>query len=171
MGHVSWRAERQSNEPKVQGSSRILGAWQTSAADVPAYERGAWGKSDERNPHTEADEVIVLQYLARVAIVALICALATVVFGWMSLPVVGFIYSIIDRRARARGAIAALGAALGWLGILGAEAARGADVRMVAVEVGSVMQLPAFALVLVTLAFAAVLCGAAAVLGSRLERT
>lgn len=115
--------------------------------------------------------MIVLRYVARVAIVALICALATVVFGWMSLPVIGFIYSIIDRRARARGTIAALGAALGWLGILGAEAARGADVRMVAVEVGSVMQLPAFALVLVTLAFAAVLCGAAAVLGSGLERT
>jgi hypothetical protein len=33
------------------------------------------------------------------------------------------------------------------------------------------MQLPAFALVLVTLAFAAVLCGTAAVLGSGLERT
>jgi len=115
--------------------------------------------------------VIVLRYVARVAIVALICALATVVFGWMSLPVIGFVYSIIDRRARARGTIAALGAALGWLGILGGEAARGADVRMVAVEVGSVMQLPAFALVLVTLAFAAVLCGTAAVLGSGLERT
>jgi len=115
--------------------------------------------------------VIVLRYVARVAIVALICALATVVFGWMSLPIIGFVYSIIDRRARARGTIAALGAALGWLGILGAEAARGADVRMVAVEVGSVMQLPAFALVLVTLAFAAVLCGTAAVLGSGLERT
>jgi hypothetical protein len=115
--------------------------------------------------------VIVLRYVARVAVVALTCALATVMFGWMSLPVVGFIYSVIDRHATARGSIAALGAAMGWLAILGAEAARGADVRMVAVEVGAVMQLPAFVLVLITLAFAAVLCGTAAVLGSAIART
>lgn len=114
--------------------------------------------------------MIVLRYVARIAIVALVCAFATVLFGWMSLPVLGFIYGIIDRRARARGTIAALGAALGWLAILGAEAARGADVRMVAVEVGAVMQLPAFALVLITLAFAAVLSGTAAVLGTAFTR-
>jgi hypothetical protein len=114
--------------------------------------------------------VIALRYVARIAIVALICALATMWLGWISLPVIGFIYSIIDRRVRARGTIAALGAALGWLAILGAEAARGADVRVVAVKVGEVVQLPAFALVMITVAFAAVLCGTAAVLGSGFDR-
>ena len=114
--------------------------------------------------------MIALRYVARIAIVALVCALATMWLGWVSLPVVGFIYGIIDRRVRARGTIAALGAALGWLAILGAEAARGADVRMVAVQVAEVMQLPAFALVVITLAFAAVLCGTAAVLGSGFDR-
>jgi hypothetical protein len=114
--------------------------------------------------------MIVPRYVARIAIVALICAFATMWLGWLSLPIVGFIYSIVDRRSRARGTIAALGAALGWLAILGSEAARGADVRMVAVQVGQVMQLPAFALVVITLAFAAVLCGTAAVLGSAITR-
>jgi len=114
--------------------------------------------------------MIALRYVSRVAIVGSICALATVWVGWMSLPVVGFIYSVIDQRVRARGSIAALGAALGWLAILGAEAARGADIRMAAVTVGAVMQLPAFALVLVTLGFAALLCGTAAVLGSSFDR-
>ena len=114
--------------------------------------------------------MIMPRYVARVAIVALACAFATALFGWMSLPVLGFIYGIVDRRARARGTIAALGAALGWLAILGAEAARGASVRMVAVEVGAVMQLPGFALVLITLAFAALLGGTAAVLGSAFTR-
>ena len=115
--------------------------------------------------------MIALRYVARVVIVAAICVVATMWIGWLSLPVIGFIYSIIDRHARARGTIAALGAALGWLVMLCAEAARGADVRMVAVKVGEVMQLPAFAIVLVTLAFAALLCGTAAVLGSGFDRT
>jgi hypothetical protein len=114
--------------------------------------------------------VIALRYVARIAIVALICAFATMWLGWLSLPIVGFIYSIVDRRVRARGTIAALGAALGWLAILGSEAARGADVRMVAVKVSEVMQLPAFAFVLMTLGFAAILCGTAAVLGSAITR-
>lgn len=115
--------------------------------------------------------MIVLRYVVRIAIVALVCALATALFGWMSLPVVGFIYAITDRRIRARGSIAALGAAIGWLSMLCAEAARGADVRTVAVQIGAVMQLPAFAFVLITLGFAAVLCGTAAVLGSAIARS
>lgn len=114
--------------------------------------------------------MIVLRYVVRVVIVAAICAVTTMWIGWLSLPVVGFIYSLVDRRARARGSIAAIGAVLGWLALLATEAARGADVRMVAVKVGEVMQLPAFALVLATLAFAALLCGTAAVLGSAIAR-
>lgn len=105
------------------------------------------------------------RFLARIIVVSLVCAIATTLFGWMSVPIVGFVYGVTDRRAPARGTIAALGGALGWLAILCTEAARGADVRLVAERVGDVMQLPAFAFVLITLAFAALLSGTSAVLG------
>jgi len=105
-------------------------------------------------------------FAARVIAVAVICALATSWFGWLSLPVVGFLYAMLDRRVRGRGTIAAVAATLGWLGILGAEAARGASVGAVASRVGDVLHLPAFGFLLVTLLFAAILCGSAAVIGS-----
>ncbi len=113
----------------------------------------------------------VLRYVARVVIVAAICVMATMWIGWVSLPVIGFAYGVVDRRAHARGSVAAIGAILGWFALLATEAARGADVRMVAVKVGEVMQLPAFAFIFVTFAFAALLCGTAAVLGSALDQT
>lgn len=112
-----------------------------------------------------------LRYVARVVIVAAICVIATMWVGWLSLPVIGFIYGVVDQRAYARGSIAAIGAILGWCAILATEAARGADVRMVAMKVGEVMQLPAFALIFATLAFGALLCGTAAVLGSAFDLT
>lgn len=107
-----------------------------------------------------------VHFVARVAFVACVCALATTWFGWPSLPFVGFIYGAVDRRARARGTTAALGAAVGWLGMLGAEAARGADVRAVATQVGAVLQVPGSVFTLAALIFAALLCGTAAVLGA-----
>lgn len=76
----------------------------------------------------------------------------------------GFVYALADRRATARGSIAALGAAAGWLAILGADAARGANVRMVASRMAEVMQVPSFGFMLITLLFAAALCGTAAVI-------
>jgi hypothetical protein len=103
---------------------------------------------------------------ARVVFVAAVCALTTSWFGWAGLPFVGFIYGMVDRRAVGRGTIAALGGLAGWLGILGAEAARGADVRAVADQVGAVLQVPGFVFLLSTLAFAALLCGTAAFLGA-----
>ncbi len=110
------------------------------------------------------------KYAARVMIIAFICALTTSWLGWISLPIVGFIYALIDRRAVARGTVAALGAALGWLVILGADAARGASVRAVASRMGDVMQLPAVGFVLATFLFAAALAGTAAVIASAIMR-
>ncbi len=114
--------------------------------------------------------MIASRYAARLAIVALVCALATLWLGWLSLPVIGFLYAIVDRNTRARGTVAAVGAAAGWLAILCSEVARGADMREVASKVGAVMQVPSFALFVVTLAFAALLCGSAAVIGSMVVR-
>ncbi|MEO6865105.1 MAG: hypothetical protein ABI229_06620, partial [Gemmatimonadaceae bacterium] len=110
--------------------------------------------------------MIVARYVARVIVVALVCALATKWLGWWSLPLVGFTYGATDRRARMHGTIAAAGAVLGWLAILGAEAARGANVRAVAEHVGAVLSVPGFVFALITLVFAAVLAGTAAVLGA-----
>mgnify|MGYP001600540828 FL=1 len=109
-------------------------------------------------------------FVARVIIVAIVCAVATSWFGWMTLPVIGFIYALADRRAFARGTIAALGAVLGWLAILGADAARGASIHMVASRMGQVMRLPATGFVLITLLFAALLAGTAAVIASAIVR-
>jgi hypothetical protein len=83
----------------------------------------------------------------------------------MVVPVAGFVYGLLDRGGRARGSTAAIGAVLAWTAIVGAAAARGADVRAVAESLGAVMQIPALAFFGVTLIFAAILCGAAAVLG------
>ena len=110
------------------------------------------------------------KYVARIAAVAVACALATMWLGWAGLPAVGFIYGVADRHARARGSTAALGAALGWAAILAAETARGADVRAVAEQVGPVLRIPGSVLIVITLVFAALLCGPAAVLGAAVGR-
>jgi hypothetical protein len=99
-------------------------------------------------------------------LVAAACVLGTMWLGWVSLPLVGLVYGFSVRRARARGTIAAAGAVIAWIAILGAAAARGADVRTVAEQVGSVLQIPGSAFMLITLLFAALLCGTAAVLGA-----
>lgn len=114
--------------------------------------------------------IAVQRFVARVVLVAMVCVLTTTWFGWASLPFVGFIYGLTDWRARARGTIAALGAALGWLAILGAAATRGADVRAVAERIGEVMQVPALAFIVITLVFAALLSGMAATLGAEMWR-
>lgn len=113
---------------------------------------------------------VAARLVTRIVVVSLLCAIATMLFGWMSVPAVGFVYGLVDRNGRARGTVAALGGALGWLAILCVNAARGADIRMVAERVGSVMQLPAAVLVLVTLVFAAVLSGTAAIFGAETGR-
>ncbi|MDQ2889554.1 MAG: hypothetical protein M3R65_03225 [Gemmatimonadota bacterium] len=113
--------------------------------------------------------ISVRRFVSRIVILAIICALATLWFGWPFLIPIGLFYGAIDRRARARGTTAALGAALGWAIILASDAARGADIGAVASRVGAVLQAPPFVFVLLTLGFAAILCGTAAVLGSALR--
>jgi hypothetical protein len=83
----------------------------------------------------------------------------------MAVPVVGFVYGVADVRGRARGSIAACGAVLAWAAILGAEWARGANVLAAAELMGTVMQVPWLVFAVLTLVFAAILCGTGAVLG------
>ena len=109
--------------------------------------------------------------ITRIAIVAIAAAILTELFGWLSLPVVGLAYGFSDRRARARGTIAASGAAAGWVAILALASTRGAGVHVVAESVGALLHLPAWGFLLLTLAFAAMLCGTAAVIGAAWART
>lgn len=103
---------------------------------------------------------------AQLVLVAVVCAAGTLWLGWPTVVVTGFVYGLFCSRVRARGFIAALGAALAWVGLLGAELARGADIRMVATRIGAVMHVPAIVLLLLTLVFGAILAGTAAVLGA-----
>ena len=107
--------------------------------------------------------------VARIVLIAIISALLTTWIGWMSLPFVGLVFGFTDRKARAHGTLAATGAMSGWLGILGASAARGDDVYAVAGRIGAVLQVPGWTFLFLTLVFAAVLCGAAAVVGNALR--
>lgn len=106
-----------------------------------------------------------IRLTARIAIVAVASALLTIWMGWASLPLLGLVYGFVDRRAFAQGSIAAIGAMAGWLAILGAIAARGGDVRAVAERIGALFQVPGWVFVSLALAFAAMLCGTAAVAG------
>lgn len=109
---------------------------------------------------------ITLQFFLRVVAIAVGCAVATIWLGWMAVPIVGIIYGLADRRARGRGSIAALGAVIGWGAILAEEAARGAHIGVVASQFSAIMQMPAVGFPVVTLLFAALLCGPAAVIGA-----
>jgi hypothetical protein len=108
----------------------------------------------------------VLRLIVRIVLVAVACAIATIWLGWIGVPCVGFIYGVVDRSARARGSVAAIGSVVAWIAILGAEAARGANIRALANRMGEVMQLPAAVFAVATLVFAALLAGTAAVLGA-----
>lgn len=112
----------------------------------------------------------VFRFVARILVVAVTCVAGTFLFGWPSLVAIGLLYGLLDRSARARGSTAALGGALSWLAILVTNGIRGDDVPLVAERMGAVLQAPAWAFVVLTLCFSAVLCGCAAAVGSAISR-
>ncbi len=111
-----------------------------------------------------------VRIVARVLVLAVLCALATLWPGWPGLVGIGVVYGAVDRHARARGSIAAIGATLGWGILIGVGMLRGTDIAAVARRMSAVFQAPSFAFVLLTLIFAALLCGPAAVLGAAIWR-
>ena len=106
--------------------------------------------------------------LRGVFIVAFATAVATAFLGWWTVPVVGLGWAL-QRPVRHPVIEASIGAALGWGSLLGLAATRG-DVGRVAERVGAVVQLPAGWFIAVTLAFAALLAGAAATVGREVRR-
>lgn len=112
--------------------------------------------------------MMLVRIVIRIVLVAVASALLTRWAGWAVLPFAGLVYGFADRGSRARGSIAAIGAAAGWLAILGVSVAAGNDVRAVAERTGAVLSVSAWAFLLLSLTFAALLCGTAAVLGAAL---
>lgn len=101
--------------------------------------------------------------VARILGLAVCFAVATAFVGWWSVPVVALVWgAVAARRGNDRVAMsAAAGAALGWLALLAFDAMRGAVVPLAAALAG-IMRLPAPVLVVVTLAFPALLAWGAA---------
>ena len=87
--------------------------------------------------------------------------LATLLFGWWGVPLVGIAWGAIAWRARSAGVVAAIAALGGWGAILAWSASRG-PVSGLADTLGAIMGAPGVAILALTLVFPAVLAWAAA---------
>ncbi|MEX2181945.1 MAG: hypothetical protein WD771_07880 [Gemmatimonadaceae bacterium] len=88
--------------------------------------------------------------------------LATWAFGWMAVPVLAGAWAWIRRGDPAVPLMAALAAPLAWGVLLALPGVTGGGTARVAEVVGAAMQVGPFALVVLTLAFPALLAGSVA---------
>lgn len=102
-------------------------------------------------------------------VVAAVSAIATALLGWWAVPIVGALWGIM-RGARRPVLEAAAGAALAWATLLGMLALQGGVAR-VAARVGGVFELSGPAFTAITIAFAALLAGTAALLSAEITRS
>jgi hypothetical protein len=105
-----------------------------------------------------------MRTLARLLLLALAFALATIALGWWAVPLVAAAWALV-RRGEPASASAAAGAAIGWAALLAWIALRGPLVPL-ASQLGGVMGIPAVVLPAVTLFYPAVLAWSAAYLTS-----
>lgn len=105
----------------------------------------------------------------RVVFLALMIALGTAWYGWWTVPVVAFVYAMMDRAQWHRGWTAVAGAILSWSGILIFAMSRSFLVWTNSERVAVMLQVQPAVLVAITLLFAALLAGPAAVLGAALR--
>ena len=90
----------------------------------------------------------------------------SVIAGWWLIPVLAAVWVRVVPRTKASASELALGAALGWAGML-AWGATQAPLGNVARRVGGVFHMPGWVFVLTTLGFAAALAGLAAAAARR----
>jgi hypothetical protein len=100
-----------------------------------------------------------------VLLLAAAFAIATVVLGWWSVPIVAAAGAVVRRGIPRTVWMAALAAALAWAALLAWLAARG-PLGVLATQLAGVMTLPAVVLPLVTVIFPALLAWSAAQLTS-----
>jgi hypothetical protein len=105
-----------------------------------------------------------------VALLLVVLALGTRFVGWWSVPIAGGAYGLLAAADRWPGLTAAIAAALVWIGELVVAAVTGAPVGTFGRDLATSMQLPPWAIFVVTAAFPALLAGSAAVLTFALRR-
>jgi hypothetical protein len=105
-----------------------------------------------------------MRTIARIALLAVAFAAATLVFGWWSVAAVGILWGVVAGPGRRAGRTAALAASLGWLALLVVTALQGPVLR-VADRVGGVLGVPWAVVVGITLVFPALLGGGGAWVG------
>jgi hypothetical protein len=103
------------------------------------------------------------------AIVAAILIAATWVFGWWGVPLVAAVVGALLYARRGIAGLTALAAVAAWSVLILVDGASG-RFGVLASLVGGTLQLPAAALLAVTLLFAALLAWSAAVLGVEVGR-
>jgi hypothetical protein len=96
-------------------------------------------------------------------------AAGTWLAGWMAVPLVGIAYGLIRHQERSVEWKAALAGAVAWGALLAVQSLHG-DVIRTAAAIGGVFSLGGIPFLLLTLAFAALLAGAAAGTGRGLAR-
>jgi hypothetical protein len=109
-----------------------------------------------------------MRSLVKVLLLAESFAVATYALGWWTVPVIAALWALLSRDDKpAR--VAAFCAALGWGTLLVLDAVKGPVAEM-ATRLGGVMGIPAFALLLLTLVFPALLAWSAAALVDAFRR-
>lgn len=101
------------------------------------------------------------RFLLRLVLLALAFVIATVLVGWWGVPLTGAAWGLLARLAPRCALVASAAALLAWGGLLVWGAVR-APLAPLASTVGGALGVPGAALVLLTLAFAAMLAWAAA---------
>lgn len=108
------------------------------------------------------------EIVLRIVALALVIALGTAWFAWWCVPVIAFVYGVVDRGVKHRGMIAAVGAIVGWGAMLlwfsRGEALAGVE------RAAGVVGVPLAALAIVTLVFGVVLAACGAVIGAAARR-
>ncbi|HEV7993224.1 MAG TPA: hypothetical protein VGP25_15480 [Gemmatimonadaceae bacterium] len=107
---------------------------------------------------------MIIFLVASIAIAAM-----TWIAGWWGVVLAALVVGMVQRRRRGIAWIAALSAIIAWGALLLFDATSGRFGALAAV-LGGVMRVPAAAVVVVTLLFAALLAWSAAVVGSEIGR-
>lgn len=97
----------------------------------------------------------------RTLLVALVVAASTWFLGWWSVPLIGVVYALLRAGQEHIVSEAAIGAMLGWAGLLGWQASNASFGRL-SQAIGGVFPVPTPVLMLVSVVFAGLLAGSAA---------